>query len=181
MALLHIIKYGNPILRMKAEPIEKITDEINQLVRDMIQTMQVSEGIGLAAPQAAKSIALVLVDLGLIEKGLPPKAFLNPQIVEEEGSFTMEEGCLSVPEIREEVTRAERIRIKYQTLEGDWFDEWLDGLLARVLLHETDHLNGIFFVDRLNALKRKLLQKSLKKIAREEVAHIHQTAEHRDS
>lgn len=168
MALLPIIKYGNPILRMKASSIEKITDEIHQLAENMVQTMQANEGIGLAAPQVAQSLAMLVVDVGLIEKGAVPQAYLNPEILETEGSDVVEEGCLSVPDIREEVTRPERIRIKYQTLDGEQFDGWIDGLLARVLQHEVDHLNGIFFVDRISGLKKKLINKDLKKIAQEE-------------
>jgi peptide deformylase len=168
MALLPIIKYGNPILRMKARLIESITDETLKLAGDMIQTMQANDGIGLAAPQVARSLALVVVDVGLIEKGAPAQAYINPEILEIEGSVVIEEGCLSVPEIREEVTRPERIRIKYQTIDGKLADLWIDGLLARVLQHEVDHLKGVFFVDRISGLKKKLLNKDLKKIAQEE-------------
>lgn len=168
MALLPIIKYGNPILRMKADPIQTITGEHRELAVDMIQTMQANDGIGLAAPQVARSLALVVVDVGLIEEGAPAQAYFNPEIVEVEGSSVFEEGCLSVPEIREEVTRPERIRIKYQNINGELLDLWVDGLLARVLQHEVDHLNGVFFVDRISGLKKKLLSKDLKKIAQEE-------------
>jgi len=169
MALLKIIKYGNPILRMKAKPINQITPEIRQLAEDMIQTMQAYEGIGLAAPQVARSIKMLVVDLGLIDKTLQPKAYLNPQILEETGSYTMEEGCLSVPDVREEVTRAEQIHVKYQTLSGELVDTWVDGLEARVLMHEIDHLDGIFFVDRISPVRKELINKDLKKIARSEL------------
>lgn len=170
MALLHIIKYGNPILRMKAEPIQEITAEHKQLAADMIQTMQANDGIGLAAPQVAQSIQMIVVDYGLVVKGEAPQAFINPEIMEDEGSLTMEEGCLSVPELHEEVTRAERIRVKYQNIDGEPVDEWLDGVKARVVQHEVDHLKGIFFVDRISSNRKKSIKKDLRNIAQEELS-----------
>lgn len=176
MALLEIIKYGNPILRQDAKEIKEINNEIRNLARDMIQTMQAAEGIGLAAPQVAQSIALVVIDLGLIIDGEKPAAFINPVILATEGEFTMEEGCLSVPEVREEVIRPEKIHVIYQTINGETVDTWYDGLLARVLQHEVDHLKGIFFVDHLGTIKKKMIKKDLKRIAHDELARIHQAA-----
>jgi peptide deformylase len=135
----------------------------------MIETMQAADGIGLAAPQVAKSVALIVVDLGLIEQNAKPVAFLNPEIYAEIGSVTIEEGCLSVPEIREEVTRAERIQLRYQPIDGEEIETWLEGLAARVVLHEIDHLNGVFFVDRIGALKKRLINKELKNIVQDEL------------
>lgn len=176
MALLEIIKYGNPILRQEAKKIEEINDEIRTLANDMIQTMQAAEGIGLAAPQVARSIALVVVDVGLIKEGEKAAAFINPEILAVEGEFIMEEGCLSVPDIREEVVRPEKIHIKYQTISGEMIDAWYDGYLARVLQHEIDHLKGIFFVDRLDTKKKKTIKSDLKRIASDELLRIHQAA-----
>jgi len=170
MALLEIIIYGNPILRMKAEPVDEITDDIHRLAENMIQTMQAFEGIGLAAPQVAQSIRMLVLDIGLIEKDLAPRVYLNPEILEKEGSFSMEKGCLSVPEIREEVVRPERVRVKYQTLDGKEVDGWVDKLEARVLQHEIDHLNGIFFVDRISPIRKKMRSKELKALSQGKTA-----------
>lgn len=167
MAVRDIITYGHPILRMKSRPIEKVDDSIRQLVEDMIDTMFAAEGIGLAAPQVAESISLCIVNMGMIKEGEAPKAFINPEILDEQGSSTMEEGCLSIPEIREEVTRAESIRIRYQDLEGVKHEEECHDMLARVLQHEIDHLNGVLFIDRITPIRRKLLTKRLKAIAAE--------------
>ena len=131
----------------------------------MIETMEVAEGIGLAAPQIAKSMALLVVNSGLIEEDAPPKVYINPVILAEEGTLSMEEGCLSIPDIREDVRRPEEIKIKYQDLDGAQHEEECTGMLARVLQHEIDHLNGVLFVDRISQIKRQLLSKKLKEIA----------------
>lgn len=165
MALRYIVKYGHPALRMKARRIEKIDDSIRYLAEDMIKTMEASEGIGLAAPQIAESIALLVVNSPLIEEDAPPKAYVNPAILAEEGTLNMEEGCLSIPDIREDVVRPEKIKIKYRDLNGVQHEEECNGMLARVLQHEVDHLNGVLFVDRISQIKRKLLSKKLKAIA----------------
>lgn len=167
MAVRNIVIYGHPILRLKAEPIQEINESTRLLVEDMIETMHFAEGIGLAAPQVAESIALFVVNLGLIEEGVAPVAYINPIILNEQGSSTMEEGCLSIPGILEEVTRSEIVRVKYQDITGQEHEETYNGMLARVLQHEIDHLNGILFVDRISPIKRKLLSKKLKKIAEE--------------
>ncbi len=168
MSDLRVIKYGNPILRMKAEKIEKIDDSIRQLVKEMNKIMQEEEGIGLAAPQVAQSVAMLVVEMGLIEDDGVPTAFINPEILADEGESVMEEGCLSLPDIREDVKRPETIVVKYQNLDGETVEKKVTGLLARVLQHEIDHLNGILFVDRINSLKKQLLKKKLKQIAAEE-------------
>ncbi len=164
MALRYIVKYGHPVLRLKAREIKKIDDSIRDLAEDMIETMEAAEGIGLAAPQIAESITLLVTNSGLIEEDAPPKAYINPVILSEEGDFNMEEGCLSIPDIREDVVRAEKIKIKYQDLDGLEHEEECSGMLARVLQHEVDHLNGVLFIDRISQIKRKLLSKKLKAI-----------------
>ena len=165
MALRYIVKYGHPALRMKANQIKTIDDSIRELAEDMIETMEVAEGIGLAAPQVAESITLLVINSGLIEEDAPPKAYINPVILAEEDTHSMEEGCLSIPDIREDVIRPEMITIKYQDLDGIQHEEECNGMLARVLQHEVDHLNGVLFVDRISQIKRKLLSKKLKAIA----------------
>jgi peptide deformylase len=165
MALRKIFLYGQPILRMTAQPIEKPIKDLNSLISDMVETMQDEEGIGLAAPQIGESIALCVVNQGLIEDDSPPKAYLNPVILHSEGTIVMEEGCLSIPDIREDVERPETIRLRYLDVDGVAQEEECDGMLARVLQHEIDHLNGVLFVDRISPIKRKLLAKKLKKIS----------------
>ncbi|MDZ7362890.1 MAG: peptide deformylase [candidate division KSB1 bacterium] len=171
MAVWPIRKYGDPILRKKAMRVELFDEPFQQVAADMIETMQAAKGIGLAANQIGLTHALCVVDLGLIEEGAAPKAFVNPVILQEEGKLVpYEEGCLSIPEINEEVMRKERVLVRYQDLTGAVHEQQCDGMLARVLQHEIDHLNGVFFVDRLSALKRKLLSKKLRAIAEEAAA-----------
>ena len=165
MALRYIVKYGHPALRMKARQIETISGSIRELAEDMIETMEVAEGIGLAAPQIAESKTLLVINAGLIEEDAPAKVYINPVILAEAGSISMEEGCLSIPDIREDVIRPEMIKIKYIDVEGGHHEEECNGMLARVLQHEVDHLQGLLFVDRISQIKRKLLSKKLKAIA----------------
>lgn len=170
MALLQIRKYGDPVLRQKAKSYESVNEEIVQLAEDMIETMQAAKGIGLAAPQIGLSTTMCVIDVGLIEESAPPEAFVNPVVLEEFGSdVSIEEGCLSIPEVNEEVVRKEGIRVRYLDLKGELHERTCDGMLARVLLHEIDHLYGIFFTDRLSAIKRKLLSKKLRAIEAEAI------------
>lgn len=167
MAVRPITIYGHPILRQNTRPVENIDDALHTLVDDMIETMRAADGIGLAAPQVSESVRVCVVNMELVEEAneASPKAFVNPEILASDGTSTMEEGCLSIPDIREEVQRPERIRVRYQDLEGKQHEEEIDGLLARVLQHEIDHLDGVLFVDRMPQVKRKLLSKKLKKLA----------------
>ncbi len=176
MEKLRIIKYGNPILRMKARKVEKFDHRIRNLVDNMILTMQVDGGIGLAAPQVAESLALLIIDHSLIFEDGKVTAYINPEILTSEGESILEEGCLSVPDIREEVRRAEIITLRYQNLDGEIQEARFDGLLARVLQHEIDHLNGILFIDRISALKKQLLKKELKSISNEEMMVMKEVA-----
>jgi peptide deformylase len=170
MAVLQIRKYGDPVLRKKAKPLDGVGQETKKLAEDMIETMQAAKGIGLAAPQVGISQAMCVIDVGLIEEGAPPEVFVNPVILEEFGKeVTMEEGCLSIPGINEDVVRKEGIRVKYQDLNNEQHERTCDGMLARVLLHEIDHLHGIFFTDRLSAIKRKMLAKKLRALEAEAI------------
>ena len=150
---------------MKASEITEFNHSLQFLAGDMIETMQEAEGIGLAAPQIGESLALCVVNCELIEEGTEPKAFVNPIIYDSGGEKAMEEGCLSIPDISEEIKRAETIKIRYQDLKGNEHDEECEGMLARVLQHEVDHMNGVLFIDRISPMRRKLLSKTLKKIA----------------
>jgi peptide deformylase len=168
--MMKIIKYGNPILRMKSKAVTEFNDELRKTIDDMILTMQEGEGIGLAAPQVAISKSFFVIDNSLIEEDGSPEAIINPEILSSHGESVIEEGCLSVPGIREDVKRPEFIRVKYQDVQGKFHEKELDELKARVFQHEIDHLHGIFFVDKIGAMKRKLLHKQLRQIAEEEMA-----------
>ncbi|HDP98703.1 MAG TPA: peptide deformylase [bacterium] len=172
MSDLRVIKYGNPILRLKAQKIDKVDADIRRVVDQMVEIMWDEAGIGLAAPQVARSIQLLVVDHSLIDEDGKPTAYLNPEILSAEGESIMEEGCLSLPDIREEVKRPAAIRLRYQNIDGEMLEKNFDGLTARVLQHEIDHLDGILFIDRISPMKKQLLNKELKSIAAEEKEKI---------
>lgn len=166
MAVLRIRKYGDPILRQKARTVEKFDDKLRKSAADMIETMQAASGIGLAANQVGFAEALCVVDVGLVDNAAKPQAFVNPVILETGGNIVPhEEGCLSIPDVTDEVDRPERIRIQFHDLEGAPHEQEFEGMVARVLQHEIDHLNGVFFVDRLSPLRRRFHNKKLKEIA----------------
>lgn len=170
MAVLDIRTYGDPVLRKQAEPIVEIDGTIEQLVQDMVQTMYEDNGAGLAAPQVGVSQRIIVVDMSLgqdLDHAMP---LINPQIVEAEGEEMMEEGCLSLPDIYENVVRAQEIAVEYQNLTGEAQRMQCDGLPARIIQHESDHLDGVLFIDRISLLKRQLLRSKLKKLA-QEVGH----------
>jgi len=170
MATIPIRIYGDPILRKKAAPISNIDEQIGSLVDRMIQTMCESEGAGLAAPQVGESIALIVLNLSAIsgdDSGtVRATAMINPEIEESRGECVHEEGCLSVLDIREDVIRPEEILVFFEDMEGRRREFTCNGMLARVIQHEIDHLNGVLFVDRVSPLKRQLLRGKLKKMAK---------------
>ena len=147
MSLLKIITYGNPTLRKKTKPIQKVDPALRKLAENMIETMHDAEGIGLAAPQVGKSISLFVADISPIEESGKPMVFLNIEILEAEGAVPYKEGCLSIPGISAEVTRPDRIKIRYMDLAGKTHHGTADGILARVIQHETDHVNGKLYID----------------------------------
>jgi len=163
MAVLPIIKYGSPILHKKAKDIKNLDKEIEQLSQNMIQTMYDAPGIGLAAPQVNQSLRLLTIDLTVGEKAGNLIILINPEILEQEGETILEEGCLSVPDVQEKVTRPARVLAKGIDLKGNEIIFEAEGLLARVFCHEIDHLNGKLFIDRLSPLKRTLIKKKLNK------------------
>ncbi len=150
---------GDPILRKKGATVTVFDRKFHELVDEMTEIMYREDGIGLAAPQIGLSIQLLVVDITPIEESEfdGPMAFVNPIITNKEGGTTIEEGCLSVPGVREDVTRPERIKLTFQDKNGKKNSAWFDGWMARVLQHEIDHLNGILFVDHLSPLKRQML------------------------
>ena len=165
MALREILIIGHPTLIKKAEPVERIDKDIVRLAGDMVETVHAAPGIGLAAPQVGVSQRLIVVDLSVGERKDDLIVLVNPEIVRKEGEVTCEEGCLSVPDIREKVARPYRVTVSGLDLEGQAVEVDAEDLLARVLCHEIDHLDGILFVEKLSPLKRKLIKNKLKKNA----------------
>jgi peptide deformylase len=163
--LLELRYYGDPVLRKSAAPVEKFDGRLKEFAAQMIETMRDSDGVGLAAPQVGVSLRLAVIDAGSGER--EPYVLINPEIVsfssESEGS---EEGCLSMPGISLNINRPARVTVKAQNEEGvSYLIENAEGLLARALQHETDHLNGILFIDHVSPVQRALLKGKLKKIS----------------
>ncbi len=168
-----IVMYGDPVLRQRAKDIPQGTD-IKQLVADMFETMDAANGIGLAAPQIGKSVRLFVVDgTGLEDEPDMDnfkKTFVNPQILDESGTpWDFEEGCLSIPNIREKISRKEKVKIRYYDEEWNLKEEEYDGMKARIIQHEYDHIEGKMFVDYLSSLKKKLLKGKLADISKGKV------------
>jgi peptide deformylase len=185
--ILPIVAYGDPVLKREAEEIDADYPGLKELICDMYETMYEASGVGLAAPQIGKSIRLFIVDGSPFaddqndddDEGPDPKAegienfkkvFINPIIEEEEGEeWGFQEGCLSIPKIREEVFRKEKVRITYYDDSFKLHDEVYEGYAARIIQHEYDHIDGILFTDHLSPLKRRLLTKRLQNISKGEV------------
>ena len=161
MALLDILHFPNPRLRKKAVPIKEVTDAIRQLADDMFETMYDAPGVGLAANQINIQKRIVVIDIS--EDKSNPLVFINPEIIGKQGEREHEEGCLSVPEAYEVVTRADTIRVKALNRDGDEFEMDADELLATCIQHEIDHLDGKLFVDYISNLKRQRIKKRLEK------------------
>ena len=169
MALLQVHEFPDPILQQHAMPVTIFDDKLRQLAADMLETMYEERGIGLAANQVAVLKQIVVVDVmaGDEDHGQrEPQVLVNPKIVAASGETAIEEGCLSVPEFRAEVPRAEKIIVEYQDLEGKPQTLEADGLLAICLQHEFDHLRGRLFIDYLPPLKQRMVKKRLAKLAR---------------
>lgn len=169
MALREVIHYGHPTLRKKAKPIKRLDSVIRSLAYDMIETMHEENGVGLAAPQVNVSLRLIVFDLSTKEINLEPVVLLNPKIVgSSEDESEMEEGCLSIPGVHHNITRAKNVTVEAENLYGkEVIIENAEGLLARVLQHEIDHLNGVLFIDHLDDMERSKIKASLKKLEKE--------------
>ena len=176
--LLPIIAYGHPVLKRKAEVINKDYPKLLELINDMFETMYNANGVGIAAPQIGLSVRLFIVDTNPFSEDESlsdeersqlksfKKIFINPKILDQNGDeWSFEEGCLSIPNIRESVFRQESIKIQYFDENFTQYIESYDGLLARVIQHEYDHIEGILFTDKLSSFKKQLLKKKLLKIS----------------
>ena len=172
--VLPVYVYGMSVLRKVAQEIDEDYDGLDQLIEDMFETMSDSDGVGLAAPQIGKSIRLFMIDASRMEDvdDEPDiqsfkQVFINPYIVDETGEkWAFSEGCLSLPNIREDVTRPSIVKIEYYDSNWEFHEEEYDGVKARIIQHEYDHLDGRLFVDKINPLRRKLLSPRLNAISK---------------
>jgi peptide deformylase len=165
--VLKIVKYGEPVLERPASPVEEFnTPELKQLVDDMFETMYTAKGVGLAAPQVNLSRRLTVIDTSAGEDPEAKVVLINPEILSKEGKQVGEEGCLSIPGFREDVARAMKVRVRAQNLAGEFFELDAEELLSRAMQHEIDHLNGILFISHLSSLKRDLIKRKIRKLAK---------------
>jgi len=164
MAVLPICKYGDPVLRKRTETVDLIDQELLQLIDDMSVTMYAAPGVGLAANQVGISKRLMIIDLSVGKDPSGLHVFINPEIVETTGEITEDEGCLSIPDFVETVTRPERLRVRYRDRRGEDQELAAEGLMARAVCHEVDHLNGSLFIDYLRGLKKEKILKKIQKI-----------------
>lgn len=166
--ILPIVLYGDPVLQRRAEDLPANFPDLNDMIRDMFETMYAASGIGLAAPQVGISLRLFVLDAELADETLykgQKRVFINPIMLEEIGDpWPYTEGCLSIPEIRGDVSRKATIRIRFEDAQRSVHEETLDGMLARIIQHEYDHLEGRLFIDHLSPLRRRLVQKKLQLI-----------------
>ncbi|HEY2409275.1 MAG TPA: peptide deformylase [Polyangiaceae bacterium] len=168
MALRQILEYPDPRLREVAKAVERVTPEIQALVDDMAETMYAAPGCGLAANQIGEGVRVFVVDCASEDEPSDLRVFINPEIFEMDGSQVWDEGCLSFPGVSEEIKRAEHIKVRALGRDGKPFELEATGLLAVAIQHETDHLNGVLMIDKLSALKKKMMGKKLAKARQEE-------------
>lgn len=161
-----IVRYGDPVLEKLAEPIVEFNGDLRKLADDMFESMYAAHGVGLAAPQIGISKRIVVIDVTFKEDPEAKMVLINPEIIKIEGRQRGSEGCLSLPDFREDVTRANKVTVRAQDLDGKWFEKTGEEMLARAFLHETDHLNGKLYISHISALKRDLIKRKVKKLMR---------------
>jgi peptide deformylase len=161
-----IVKLGSSVLEKPAETITVFNSELRRLADDMFESMYAAHGVGLAAPQIGIAKRIAVVDITFKEDPTQRVVLVNPEIIRTEGKQTGSEGCLSIPEFREKVSRPHRVTVRAQDLEGRIFDMTGEDLLARALMHETDHLNGKLFISHISALKRDFIKRKVRKLAK---------------
>jgi len=174
MAILSVRRYGDPVLRRRAKPVEAVTAELRGLIDDMVETMRAESGIGLAAPQVGVPVRLMVVAEG--ESRTQARALVNPVIVDRGGSVTAEEGCLSLPGVFAPVTRSAWVRLEARDADGVPVELTARGLKARVFQHELDHLDGVLFIDHLDPVTREQIKRAIKKDGFPEDATHHAAA-----
>jgi peptide deformylase len=161
-----IVKFGDPVLEKPAEPVTVFDDELKKLIDDMFESMYAAKGVGLAAPQIGISRRIAVVDVTFKEDPNAKLVLINPEIIHKEGRHQQSEGCLSIPEFRENVTRGKVVTVRAQDANGKFFEKTGDDLLARALQHETDHLNGKLYLSHLSAIKRDLIKRKIRKLVK---------------
>jgi peptide deformylase len=161
-----IVKYGDAVLEKLSAPITKFDDSLAKLADDMFESMYAAHGVGLAAPQIGIAKRIAVIDVTFKEDPEAKIVLVNPEIIHVEGRITSNEGCLSLPEFREKVTRPRKVTARAQNLKGETFEVTGEELLARALLHETDHLNGKLYISHISALKRDLIKRKIRKLAK---------------
>jgi peptide deformylase len=161
-----IVKFGNPVLEKPSEKVTVFDEELKQLVEDMFESMYAARGVGLAAPQIGIPRRVAVIDITFKEDPNAKLVLINPEIIHKEGSHSQSEGCLSIPDFRENVSRAQLVTIRAQDLTGQIFEKTGDDLLARAFQHETDHLNGKLYLSHISALKRDLVKRKIRKLVK---------------
>ncbi len=161
-----ILKYGASELELKSQPVQRFDDELKTLVQDLLQTMYAAPGIGLAAPQVGINLRLTVIDISGGEEKGNQMVLVNPELRGQEGSEKGEEGCLSIPGFTALVERPQKVRVAAQDLDGNPIDVEGSDLLARVMCHEIDHLDGVLYIDRISHLKREIIKRKIQKLVR---------------
>jgi peptide deformylase len=161
-----IVKFGNPILEKPAEAVTVFDEALKKLIEDMFESMYAAKGVGLAAPQIGISRRVAVIDVTFKEDPTAKLVLINPEIIHKEGKHAQSEGCLSVPDFRENVTRAKVVTIRAQDATGKVFEKTGEDLLARAFLHETDHLNGKLYFSHISALKRDFIKRKIRKLVK---------------
>jgi peptide deformylase len=161
-----IVKFGDPVLETPAATVTTFDDDLKKLLDDMFESMYAAHGVGLAAPQIGISKRIAVIDVTFKEDPNAKLVLINPEIIRKEGKQRGQEGCLSIPEFREEVTRAKTVTVRAQDATGKFFEHTGEDLLARAFMHETDHLNGKLYISHVSALKRDLIKRKIKKLVK---------------
>jgi len=161
-----IVKYGDPVLETPAAAVTEFDDKLKKLVDDMFESMYEAQGVGLAAPQIGISLRLSVIDTSFKEDPEARLVLANPQIIKVEGKQPGGEGCLSIPDFRENLTRGKTVTIRAQDVHGNWYEKTGEDLLARAFQHEIDHLNGTLYIHHLSSLKRDMMRRKIKSLIR---------------
>jgi len=173
MAVLEVVKYGNPILRKKCSMVTDFS-KLSDFIDNMFDTMYEEEGIGLAANQVGVGMNLFVIDISHTDENEFPRIFVNGEIISSDDESIFSEGCLSIPQVALEVKRPENIVFKYQDIREKWHEEEFDGLLARAIQHEIDHLNGVLIIDLVSEMQRVRVNQEIKKIKKHSEAKLKQ-------
>ena len=159
-----IVKFGNPVLEKPAEKVTVFDEKLQKLIEDMFESMYAAHGVGLAAPQIGISRRIAVIDVTFREDPKAKLVLINPEIIRTEGKHSQSEGCLSIPEFRENVSRPSKVTVRAQDANGKVYEKTGEELLARAFLHETDHLNGKLYISHVSALKRDFIKRKIRKL-----------------